>query len=114
MQLDPASRFVFLDHRGHRWPRFRRLVFWSAVVLAISGMLFLAAVWIRPELRLPAMVRELKGRLKADAKAANWRRPAGQERPPKVRPPSTAAGGVRLGFFVDSDPNAMISLRAHA
>jgi poly-beta-1,6 N-acetyl-D-glucosamine synthase len=96
-------------------------------VLGISGMLFLAAVWIRPELRLPAMVRELKGRLKAeakttpvpDAKAANWERfsgqsPAKQAGPPKARPPSTAAGGVRLGFFVDWDPNAMGSLRAHA
>jgi cellulose synthase/poly-beta-1,6-N-acetylglucosamine synthase-like glycosyltransferase/peptidoglycan/xylan/chitin deacetylase (PgdA/CDA1 family)/spore germination protein YaaH len=128
MNLDPNSRFVFLDQRGHRWPRFRRLVFWSAVVLGVAGTLFLAAVWIRPALRLPSMVRELKGHLKAesgavrapDMKAENWQRyyeqsRAGQERLEKVRSQShAAAGDVRLGFYVDWDPNAMASLRAHA
>ena len=98
-------------------------------MLAMAGTLFLTAVWIRPALRLPAMVRELKGHLKAearatlvpDAKAENWQKyyeqsRAGQERLSKVREPSRvpAAGEVRLGFYVDWDANALVSLRAHA
>ena len=69
MSFEPAPRFIFLDPRGHRWPRFRRLAFWSALALALAGVLFVAAVWIRPVLRLPAIVRELKGRLKEEASA---------------------------------------------
>ena len=129
MSSEPGSHFVFLDPRGHRWPRFRRLVFWSAVVLGIAGVLFLTAVWIRPVLRLPAMVRELKGHLKAearaapapDAKAVNWQRyyeqsRGGQERLAKLHAQGNApaAREVRLGFYVDWDANAMASLRAHA
>ncbi len=98
-------------------------------MLAIASTLFLAAIWIRPVLRLPAMVRELKGHLKAeasavpvpDAKAENWQRyyeqsRAGQERLAKLRAQVAAhpAGEVRLGFYVDWDANAMTSLRAHA
>ena len=97
-------------------------------MLAIAGTLFLAAVWIRPVLRLPAMVRELKGHLKAeasaapvpDAKAENWQRYyeqslAGQERLAKVRASSDAPATreVRLSFYVDWDANAMASLHAH-
>jgi hypothetical protein len=52
----------------------------AMMITAIAGILFLAAVWIRPALRLPAMVRELKGHLKfeasgallPDTKAENW------------------------------------------
>ncbi len=129
MNLDPVSRFVFLDPRGRRWPRFRRLVFWSVVLLAIAGTLFLTAIWIRPVLRLPAMVRELKGHLKAgtsaapvpDTKAGNWLRyyeqsRAGQERLAKLHAQlgSHPADEVRLGFYVDWDANAKASLHAHA
>ena len=128
MPTPPIGKFVFLDPRGRRWPRFRRVAFWSALFLGLAGLLFLAAVWIRPVLRLPAMVHELKGHLKAEArkpmvpdtKAENWQRyyeqsRSGPERVAKL-PGSgeTAAGGeVRLGFYVDWDNNAMASLRAH-
>ncbi len=129
MPSEPAPHFIFIDHAGRRWPRFRRLAFWSAVALALAGVLFLAAVWIRPALRLPAMVRELKGHLKAeasaapvpDAKAENWQKyyeqsRAGQERLAKLHAHSDApaVGEVRLGFYVDWDANAMASLHAHA
>src|SRR5262245_7225640 len=93
-----SPRFVFLDPSGRRWPRFRRVTFWGLVLLALASLLFFTAVWSRPSLRLPAMVRELKGRLKAeankpsqpDAKAVNWQRyvetpRAGQERASKQR-----------------------------
>lgn len=108
---------------------FRRFVFWLALLLALAGMLFLAAVWIRPVLRLPAMVRELKGHLKAeaakapvpDAKADNWKLYADQsrgvqERLAKLRAASAAppAQEIRLGFYVDWDANSLASLRTHA
>jgi cellulose synthase/poly-beta-1,6-N-acetylglucosamine synthase-like glycosyltransferase/peptidoglycan/xylan/chitin deacetylase (PgdA/CDA1 family)/spore germination protein YaaH len=129
MQSDPASQFIFLDPTGRRWPRFRRVMFWSAILLGLAGLLFVNAVWIRPTLRLPAMVRELKGRLKAevnkpaapDTKAENWQRyleesRAGQERMARLRAQlgSGKRDGVRLGFYVDWDANSMASLRAHA
>ena len=128
MPLEPASHFVFRDPRGRRWPRFRGAAFWSAVLLGMASVLFLTAVWIRPVLRLPAMVRELKGHLKVealkaatpDAKAENWQRyyeksRAGQERMVKLRAQLGAQVGseVRVGFYVDWDANAMASLRAH-
>jgi cellulose synthase/poly-beta-1,6-N-acetylglucosamine synthase-like glycosyltransferase/peptidoglycan/xylan/chitin deacetylase (PgdA/CDA1 family)/spore germination protein YaaH len=127
MLSKPAARFVFLDPSGRRWPRFRRVMFWSAILLAFASILFVNAVWIRPALRLPAMVRELKGRLKAeankpgpDAKAENWQRyledsRAGQERMAHLREQLTGRKGddVRLGFYVDWDANSMASLRAH-
>ena len=128
MPSPPVSKFVFLDPRGRRWPRFRRVAFWCAVLAGLAGVLFLAAVWIRPVLRLPAMVHELKGHLKAEArkaavpdtKAENWQRyyeqsRAGQERLAKLRGPgaSAAGGEVRLGFYVDWDANALAALRAH-
>ena len=128
MNFRPASKFVFLDPRGRRWPRFRRVAFWGAVLLGLAGVLFLAAVWIRPVLRLPAMVHELKGHLKAEArkapvpdtKAVNWQlyyeqSRSGQERLAKVRGPAEIPAGseVRFGFYVNWDANAMASLRAH-
>ena len=124
MPLEPASHFVFRDPRGRRWPRFRGAAFWSAVLLGMASVLFLTAVWIRPVLRLPAMVRELKGHLKVealkaatqDAKAENWQRyyeksRAGQERMVKLRAQLGAQVGseVRVGFYVDWDANAMAS-----
>ncbi len=128
MDFEPASRFVFLDSRGHRWPRFRLAAFCFAVVMILAGILFLAAVWVQPYLRLPAMVRELKGHLKAeatsvpkqDAKAVNWQRyydqsPAAQARIAEVRAQlgPQVGGEVRLGFYVDWDANSMASLRAN-
>jgi cellulose synthase/poly-beta-1,6-N-acetylglucosamine synthase-like glycosyltransferase/peptidoglycan/xylan/chitin deacetylase (PgdA/CDA1 family)/spore germination protein YaaH len=103
-------------------------MFWSMILLAIASLLFGTAVWIRPTLRLPAIVRELKGRLKAEAnkpptpdtKAVNWQRyyeesRTGQEKLARARSqPSSGMHGVRLGFYVDWDANAMASLRAHA
>ncbi len=126
----PHSKFVFLDLHGRRWPRFRRVAVWCALLLALGLVLFLAAVWIRPEVRLPAVVRELKGRLKADRaeakpdpKAENWQHyvaqsKAAQERLAKLRAKlghaAPAGRAVRLGFYVDWDANAVVSLHAHA
>lgn len=129
MSAPVHPRFVFLDPTGRRWPTFRRVAFWLALFATVAGVLFATAMWIRPTLRLPAAVRELKGRLKADAskpvapdqKAENWQRyydesRAGQQRLARLRAQAAPAAQseVRLGFYFDWDANAMASLRAHA
>ena len=124
------SRFVFLDPHGRRWPLLRRVALWCGAALGLAGVLFVAAVWIRPEVRLPAVVRELKGQLKAehmaavpDPKAENWQRYVAQSRAAQERlatlrtkpdRPVPEARAVRLGFYVDWDANAALSLHAHA
>ena len=125
----PHSNFVFLDPHGRRWPIFRRVMLLSGALLGLALVLFIAAVWIRPAVRLPAVVREMKGQLKAnriapvaDPKALDWQQYVAQSRaaqerlaatrtnvePPAVRPP------VRLGFYGTGDANAWRSLRLHA
>jgi cellulose synthase/poly-beta-1,6-N-acetylglucosamine synthase-like glycosyltransferase/peptidoglycan/xylan/chitin deacetylase (PgdA/CDA1 family)/spore germination protein YaaH len=127
----PPSRFIFFDPHGRRWPRFRRATFWAALLGASILTLFVAAVWIRPSVRIPPIVRELKGRLKAeratapapDAKAVNWQRyvtqsKAAQERlarlQNKLGSKPRQAREIRLGFYVDWDTNSVVSLHEHA
>jgi len=123
--------FVFFDPHGRRWPAFRRIVFWLAIVGGVALVLFLTAVWIRPAVRLPQPVRELKGQLRAahemppatDLKAVTWQRymaqsRAAQERLAKLRGQLAQRPKqqreIRLGFYVDWDANAVIGLHQHA
>jgi cellulose synthase/poly-beta-1,6-N-acetylglucosamine synthase-like glycosyltransferase/peptidoglycan/xylan/chitin deacetylase (PgdA/CDA1 family)/spore germination protein YaaH len=124
------SSFIFLDPQGRRWPLFRRVALWGGAVLGVAVVLFIAAVWIRPAVRVPAVVRELKGQLKSastapvpDLKAENWQRyvaqsHAAQERlaalRSKLAPNPRADRAVRLGFYADWDANSVVSLHAHA
>jgi cellulose synthase/poly-beta-1,6-N-acetylglucosamine synthase-like glycosyltransferase/peptidoglycan/xylan/chitin deacetylase (PgdA/CDA1 family)/spore germination protein YaaH len=126
----PDSTFIFLDPDGRRWPLFRRLALWVGVAIGIAVVLFIAAVWIRPAVRLPAEVRELKGQLKPahampslDLKAESWKRYVTQSRAAQERLTTLYArrgesskpdGAVRLGFYVDWDANSLASLHAHA
>lgn len=128
---DPRRDFIFFDPHGRRWPAFRRVVFWLLVIAGVALVLFLAAVWIRPAVRLPQPVRELKGQLKAaremppvtDLKAEAWQRyvaqsRAAQERLAKLRGQLAQRPKqqreIRLGYYVDWDANAVISLHQHA
>lgn len=123
------SSFVFLDPGGRRWPLFRRVTLGLSVLLGLGFILFVASVWIRPAVRLPAVSRELRNRLKAtrpiptpDRKALDWqhynpRAREGPERPPaasgKIVPPLRDPA-VRLAFYPGEDANAARSLREHA
>jgi len=125
------SDFVFFDPHGRRWPAFRRVVFWLGVVATVALVLFLAAVWIRPEVRLPQPIRELKGRLRAtpdvppqvDPKAESWRgymaqSRAAQERLAGLRKQLASQPRqereIRLGFYVEWDTNSIVALHEHA
>ncbi len=121
--------FVFLDPSGRRWPIFRRLALAVSIIAGVGLVLFVAAVWIRPAVRLPAFSRELRSRLKPnrlaltpDRKAQDWQRYSARARdllqhpisaPAKVGPPSRKLP-VRLAFFPNQDANATRSLREHA
>ncbi len=131
-RLSGKPSFIFLDPRGKRWPSVRRRLGALGLLLGIGLVLFVTAVMVRPALRLPPEVRELRGRLArhpeppqrppSDPKASEWQRyvaqsPNTQERMAKLRAAAGQPRGprnVRLGFYDASDPNAVISLRAHA
>src|SRR5947208_567508 len=94
-----SRRFVFLDPAGKRWPRLRTLLLAFGVVVFVAVVWFIEALFVKPELRLPAKVRQLKGQLKAalqqnlqpvnTAKTVSWQKfynaPAAQERLAKIR-----------------------------
>lgn len=57
--------FVFLDQRGKRWPRFKRVGFLASLLLFLCSILFVQALILPSDLRLPPVVNQLKSRLKA-------------------------------------------------
>ncbi|HEY5892969.1 MAG TPA: glycosyltransferase [Chthoniobacterales bacterium] len=65
---DPVSEktpFVFLDPRGRRWPRLRRVAILGVALIFVAIVVFVQTLFLRPELALPGSVRHLKGQLKA-------------------------------------------------
>ncbi|MHA3771264.1 glycosyltransferase [Verrucomicrobiota bacterium sgz303538] len=129
-QRPNSSNFIFLDPQGRRWPRLRLSLVAGSVLLVLGIVLFLMAVWVRPAVRLPQAVRQLKGQLKAEAraeiqtappdyKANSWQQylahsRAAQDRFAKLRKDRQEKREVRLGFYVDWDANSGVSLREHA
>ncbi len=112
-----------------------RLALLLGLVSLLAGIVL--TVWsllIHPALRLPASVRELKGQLKTDIakhpetapnrNAEKWKTyldksrsvPArlAQMRAVTGKVSARPAGEVRLGFYSDTDPNALASLHDHA
>lgn len=128
-----APSFVFLDPHGRRWPRLRRIILTAAVLMFVAAVLFVQALFVRPELRLPESVRTLKNELKAlqaevtrtkaGSEDAIWQKfypksPAARERIARLRAhlrgsPKNPAE-IRLGFYSGWDPNSLATLEAHA
>src|SRR5438105_10873332 len=125
--------FVFLDPGGRRWPRLRRVLVGAGIMVFLGVVLFVQALFVPPDLRLPASVRKIKGQLKAlqqqnpaaqNPKAdAAWQKfytqtQAAQQRLAKVReqlhPKPRRFNEIRLGFYTDWDPNSYNSLDLHA
>ncbi len=103
------------------------------VIVAICIVWFFQVLLIRPEVRLPQSVRSLKGQLKTAAQRSTqptddqnemkWQKyyeqsPASQERLARIRAQlkkvDKPAGEIRLGLYVDWDPNSFASLEEHA
>jgi cellulose synthase/poly-beta-1,6-N-acetylglucosamine synthase-like glycosyltransferase/peptidoglycan/xylan/chitin deacetylase (PgdA/CDA1 family)/spore germination protein YaaH len=61
----PQKPFIFLDPGGRRWPRLRRLLLGVGILVFLGLVLFIQALFVKPQLALPTSVRKLKGQLKA-------------------------------------------------
>ncbi|MGE4560023.1 MAG: hypothetical protein AB7E77_07470, partial [Desulfobulbus sp.] len=57
--------FVFLDQRGKRWPRFKRVAFVGALLVFVAAILFVQSLLLPSNLSLPPSVKQLKSQLKA-------------------------------------------------
>ena len=138
MSRPSPDKFVFLDLGGKRWPRTRRLVVLSGLLLFVAAVFFVQSLLIPPPLVLPLKLKKLKEQLKALQKqgpiapntaAANaaavrnfYLSAAGQDRLKSLRDqlaakparPVKAPGHIRLGFTAAWDPSSYDSLVAHA
>jgi len=63
--IDSKESFVFLDHRGKRWPRFRRLMFAGGLLFFIAAILFIQTLVLPSHLTMPPAVEQLKSGIKA-------------------------------------------------
>ena len=130
-----ASPFVFLDPSGKRWPRLRLALLLLFIGIFIAVVWFIEALLVRPELRLPASVRQLKDNLRESAprgiplptdpsKIAPWQKfypksQAAVERIAKLREqlhgtqPKKIAE-VSLAFCAGDDQDSYRSLEKHA
>lgn len=122
--------FVFHDPAGKRWPRLRILGLLSALLLFAALTGFIQSLFVKPQLRLPSSVRQIKGQLRAiqqqglaQPKALEWQKftksgnnaavpiasPAQKLAPPRPR----AVQGIRAAFYSDWSPESVRSLTEH-
>lgn len=132
----PKERFIFLDQRGKRWPRFRRFAFAGSLLLFMAVILFVQTLVLPSSLQLPPAVEQLKSRLKARqqpkqgspvskplwldyAKKDRTTQHATQAKPQVSTHRQAAAAAhssaqeIRLGFFESWDPDSLDSLKSH-
>lgn len=128
--------FVFHDPAGKRWPRLRVFGVFGVILLLIALTGFIQSLFVKPQLRLPPQVRQIKGQLRAiqqqaalaQPKARDWQKYARNsvngDLSPLPTPSSTpktalparpkASQGIRAAYFSDWDPNSLRSLTIHA
>ena len=136
--------FIFLDTRGKRWPRLKRIMFAVGGLLFIGMILFVQSLFVPSQLTLPPAVEQLKSRLKtalqfkkaqARQKAARplWLDFAKRQSSNKAAPRSSAAQKnsaaplkkipipnpvfvkeIRLGFYESGDPESFDSFKTNA
>lgn len=112
--------FVFLDPDGRRWLWVRILLAVSLLILLSAFVLFIRALWVQPDLRLPESVRMIKVQLKAMAKSPPtatsdqpWLhfRPSG---PTIAKAKNPAQGRVSAALLTNWDARSLTSLTEHA
>jgi cellulose synthase/poly-beta-1,6-N-acetylglucosamine synthase-like glycosyltransferase/peptidoglycan/xylan/chitin deacetylase (PgdA/CDA1 family)/spore germination protein YaaH len=141
---DQHESFIFLDTRGKRWPRFKRIMFVAGSLFFIAAVLFVQTLVLPSHLNLPTAVIQLKTRLKAlqfatsphqetatkplwlnfskGGKDSKLLPPALPVRPPLAAPVKTRplvpravfAKEIRLGFYESGDPDSLDSLKKNA
>ncbi len=119
--------FVFLDAKGRRW-LWVRVGIGLALVLALAGLIiFVQALWVRPEIHMPEPLREMKLQLKALDRSANqstqqpqpWMRfqaTRAQQRKPAALPAASENKPQRIAaaLLSISDARSLKSLADHA
>ena len=129
--------FVFHDPAGKRWPRLRIFGVLLALFLLMALTGFIQSLFVKPQLRLPSQVRQLKGQIRAiqqqaelaQPKLLDWQkyaRAVNAEQPhiphalpspspkPAVPPRSKTGQWIRAAYYSDWDPNSLRSLTEHA
>src|SRR2546423_9370454 len=124
-----SSPFICLDPHGKRWPRLRRVLVLGGILVFVGIVLFVQALFVRPELQLPASVRKLKGQFRAlqqspappspkDTKFPPRPSAAEQERLAKLREQLRGKpkkfSEIHAGFYASWDANSYESLEQHA
>ena len=132
-----GSKFVFHDLGGKRWPRARRLLVLSALLVFVGAVLFVQSLLTAPRLHLPFQHKRVASLIRPVLRSAGGveaiptvksRRPwAPYELPDAAErrraailkrqlapPPARAAGPLRVGYYTTSDPNSTDALLAHA
>lgn len=141
-QGEQPDHFIFLDRRGTRWPRFRRLMFAGGVLVFLAIVLFIRTLLLPPQLSKPPALQESfsaintaqikKPQDEVSASKPLWLKYAkkhaahtnsGQQSGsssgatatgPVIKPSATGNGKeIRLGFFASQDPDSLDSLKAH-
>lgn len=113
--------FVFLDPKGSRWRWVRAFVAISFLILLTALVVFIRALWVQPELRLPESVRLIKVQLKSMARTPSlsaadqqpWLRfrPPGHDIPRAKNP---AQGHISAALLTDWSARSLTSLTEHA
>lgn len=123
-----AAPFVFHDPDGKRWFRLRLAGILATLLLLIGLTGFMQSLFVKPQLRLPAKVRQLKGQLRsineqqalAQPKTLDWQKFTGQPgkaagtKPPGAPQRPRASQGIRAAYYCEWDPNSLRSLTEHA
>lgn len=113
--------FVFLDPHGRRWRWVRVSVFITTALALTALVVFIRALLVQPELRLPESVRTIKSELKALSKAtpqvANVDQPWLRFRPPGgeiAKAKKSTPGHVSAALLSGWDTRSLTSLTQHA
>ena len=135
--------FIFLDARGKRWPRLKRLMFIAGGLVFVGMILFVQTLLVPSQLTLPPAVEQLKSRLKilqskknqlktkttkplwldfAKRKINNKTALRSGEAQKNITPllkksqaPNPAfVKEIRLGFYETGDPESFDSLKTNA
>ena len=137
MAAPNPNPFVFHDPAGKRWTRLRILGVCLLLLIFVGLTGFIQSLFVKPQLRLPPHVRQIKGQLRAlqqqalsQPKALDWQKFApgkghiaasgntalGMATPtsPAVLARPKNGQGIRAGFFTDWDASSLRSLTEHA